>query len=99
MTTSLVDKLDLVIASLAGLKSEVTNVTEDMRTVKDILGRHGMQLRSLQADVTVLKNGYRTTQKDVNALKLSYGDQANEVRKLGVLLEDLEDRFQAAGEI
>ncbi len=70
---------------ISGLKTDVTSLKSDMIIVKEVQGGQGILLRTIQSGVNNLKSSFRV--------------QVSEVRKLGVLYEDLEHSIQAAAEI
>ena len=63
---------------------ETADMREDIATLKQVQGQQGIVLRTIQLDV--------------GSLKTSYRKQASETRKLGILFEDFEDRFQTSSE-
>jgi hypothetical protein len=67
------------------VQAETASIRNDIKTIWQVQGQQGITLRAIQTDVSSLKGAYR--------------DQASEVHKLGVLFEDLDDRFQAASEL
>jgi|SRR5665213_250615 len=66
------------------VQEETADMRDDIATLKQVQGQQGIVLRTIQLDV--------------GSLKTSYRKQASETRKLGILFEDLEDRFQASSE-
>src|SRR5665213_1314488 len=67
------------------VREETADMRDDIATLKQVQGQQGIVLRTIQLDV--------------GSLKTSYRKQASETRKLGILFEDLEDRFQASSEV
>lgn len=65
--------------------AHTSSIRQDIRAIKNVLGKHGMMLQSLQSDV--------------NSLKVSYRTQSGEMHRIGVLLEDLDYRFRTVTEL
>lgn len=66
------------------VKEETADMRADVKLIKEVQGSQGLLIRAAQTDL--------------NSLKTSYRKQAQETHRLGVLLEDLDDRFAAAAE-
>ncbi len=80
-------KLDIsdLKQDVSSLKQDVSTIKQDMKTVRLVLGNQSIMLGEVRADVRSLKNSSRSQSRDIH--------------KLGVLFEDLDDRFQASSEV
>jgi hypothetical protein len=88
MSDSTDDKLNQILKELKRLdpiESKMKTMASDIDTIKHIQGEQGIRLRTIQTDVNGIKNTSR--------------NQTEELTRLGVMFEDFEHKFQAAGEI
>ncbi len=69
----------------AGIRTDIADLKSDMNIVKEVQGSHGLLLRTMNASLTSLKNNVRAQSKEIN--------------RFGILLEDLEYRFEAGSEM
>lgn len=67
------------------VREETVDMRADIKIIKEVQGSQSQQLRTLQADMGSLKNSYRGQQR--------------EMHRLGVLFEDLDNRFAAVAEV
>jgi len=66
------------------IREETADLRADVQNIKEVVGAQSMQLRAVTSDVTSLKQSFR--------------QQMQAIHKLGVLFEDLDNRFAAASE-
>lgn len=67
------------------IREETQDMRGDITQLKDMIGAQGMQLSSVQSDISVIKNTLRY--------------HGSEMHRLDVLLDDMNDRFSAAREL
>ncbi len=67
------------------LRAELADIKSDLANIKQVQGSQGLLLRTMNTSLTNLKNSFRS--------------QAKEIDRFGILLEDLEYRFEAGSEI
>lgn len=79
------DEISPLKLDISDLKQDVSTLKQDVKTVRLVLGNQSIMLGEIRADVRSLKNSSRS--------------QSREIHKLGVLFEDLDDRFQASSEV
>jgi hypothetical protein len=67
------------------IREETADLQAEMKTIREVQGQQGIILRTMQSDLSGLKHSFRT--------------QAQELQRAGMLLEDLDHRFQAGNEL
>jgi hypothetical protein len=67
------------------IREETQDIRDDLQEVKVVLGTHSLQLKSLQAGMNIANNTLR--------------GHSQEIHRLDVLLEDLQERLAIAREL
>ena len=81
------DKLRLIVREEvdASVDLKTADMRSDVSVIKQVQGNQSLILRTMNSSLVNLKNSVRA--------------QGKEVARIGILLEDLEYRFEAGGEL